>query len=458
MNYYELLNIERGADANIIKRAYFSMVKIHSPDKDPEGFKAIRLAYETLSNQKRRSEYDSYFVLSATIPLGGSAAGSGELQNKLLAAREMIRENKYKQAAEFLTDIIGTNIDSEKSAATMVSEFYTEAKRLLAETLLHMKKSGTAKKICEELLEKNPSDAETLLLRAKIAAIMGHTEKAGTYFNDAVNASPLNAKIWSAYLRYALAGYDYLVPGIFERAMEQDIDMFRDDYLFYLLGAYQTDLFSNKNSLKYYDKFAEFFLNDKNHGEEMYETLMTLIPHIFKRRENIPFLKKILPVLENSRHRKDDDEYDFKRMHTYFALDKLKSDKRIHEVFFDMTVFFVMEGTDKDELFGMEAYIVSHLSDLRPSIKVLKNEYPGFFKLNQAFYFDALNEKKEDRLIDKYAKKFKKIRPSLIADDFDDDFSEADESMPIVRSSAKIGRNEPCPCGSGKKHKKCCKQ
>lgn len=26
----------------------------------------------------------------------------------------------------------------------------------------------------------------------------------------------------------------------------------------------------------------------------------------------------------------------------------------------------------------------------------------------------------------------------------------------VVREGAKIGRNEPCPCGSGKKYKKCC--
>jgi uncharacterized protein YecA (UPF0149 family) len=26
----------------------------------------------------------------------------------------------------------------------------------------------------------------------------------------------------------------------------------------------------------------------------------------------------------------------------------------------------------------------------------------------------------------------------------------------VVRSGAKIGRNDPCPCGSGKKYKKCC--
>ena len=36
-----------------------------------------------------------------------------------------------------------------------------------------------------------------------------------------------------------------------------------------------------------------------------------------------------------------------------------------------------------------------------------------------------------------------------------------DDGMPtpvetIVRKAAKVGRNDPCPCGSGKKYKKCC--
>jgi preprotein translocase subunit SecA len=26
----------------------------------------------------------------------------------------------------------------------------------------------------------------------------------------------------------------------------------------------------------------------------------------------------------------------------------------------------------------------------------------------------------------------------------------------VVRGTAKVGRNDPCPCGSGKKYKKCC--
>ncbi|MGJ5819572.1 SEC-C metal-binding domain-containing protein [Paludibaculum fermentans] len=29
-------------------------------------------------------------------------------------------------------------------------------------------------------------------------------------------------------------------------------------------------------------------------------------------------------------------------------------------------------------------------------------------------------------------------------------------TAPILREGPKVGRNDPCPCGSGRKHKKCC--
>ena len=30
------------------------------------------------------------------------------------------------------------------------------------------------------------------------------------------------------------------------------------------------------------------------------------------------------------------------------------------------------------------------------------------------------------------------------------------ESQPVKKDPKKVGRNDPCPCGSGKKYKKCC--
>ena len=38
----------------------------------------------------------------------------------------------------------------------------------------------------------------------------------------------------------------------------------------------------------------------------------------------------------------------------------------------------------------------------------------------------------------------------------EDVFEEAESEMPYFRGEPKIGRNDPCPCGSGKKYKKCC--
>ena len=32
----------------------------------------------------------------------------------------------------------------------------------------------------------------------------------------------------------------------------------------------------------------------------------------------------------------------------------------------------------------------------------------------------------------------------------------ATDETPYVRGTQKVGRNDPCPCGSGKKFKKCC--
>lgn len=35
-------------------------------------------------------------------------------------------------------------------------------------------------------------------------------------------------------------------------------------------------------------------------------------------------------------------------------------------------------------------------------------------------------------------------------------YIEGESQQPQRRAQAKVGRNEPCPCGSGKKYKKCC--
>ncbi|MGB6689985.1 MAG: DUF1186 domain-containing protein [Terracidiphilus sp.] len=74
------------------------------------------------------------------------------------------------------------------------------------------------------------------------------------------------------------------------------------------------------------------------------------------------------------------------------------------------------------------------------------------------------------RLVDDAAEEMKWLDETEeeIERDFDEDDEGADDDFfwtephlpattgPIKRTTPKIGRNEPCPCGSGKKYKKCC--
>jgi len=454
MNYYEQLNIERDADAAAVKRAYFAAVKVHSPDSDPKTFKAIRLAYETLSDQKKRAEYDSYFVSS------GGGAIADDLQSELLQARELMRENKYKQAAEFLTELCGKKPDE------------AEAKRLLAEVLWYMKKSGTAVTLCTELLEKNPSDSDTMLLRARIAASQGHWTKAEGFFNGAVSIDPLKPKPWIEFMHYAIRDRKWLIATISRRALGHDPDIFRDEYYLYLAGVLDLnfdglDLFSTEDeTVLCLDKFAEFFISDKNPDKVIFPYLMAMMPKITQKSTLIPFVEKVLPALENSRQRTEEDEQSFKYIRAAIVVFKLRADKRIHEVLVDLTELLLYDAEEKNEQQGMECYIAFNLPTLRPSIRVLKNEYPECFKVHQEFFLEALNEKRTEAFTDKHAailKKIKAVKPEL--DDFDDfdegdgyyyDDYEPDEVKTFVRESPKVGRNDPCPCGSGKKYKKCC--
>ncbi|HOV13150.1 MAG TPA: DUF1186 domain-containing protein [Spirochaetota bacterium] len=120
-------------------------------------------------------------------------------------------------------------------------------------------------------------------------------------------------------------------------------------------------------------------------------------------------------------------------------------------------------------------YIIRHCINIAP--KEFETEILKFYENEEAENFDidleTAKEIIEEGIINNYypldRKKIEDIEEMDIfspfdPDDFDDfDDIDADEFMgdeiisePIVRTSPKVGRNEPCPCGSGKKYKKCC--
>jgi preprotein translocase subunit SecA len=62
---------------------------------------------------------------------------------------------------------------------------------------------------------------------------------------------------------------------------------------------------------------------------------------------------------------------------------------------------------------------------------------------------------KSDKIEDRYEKKQerKRQREAVVSDD---DAPIPDAPVEQARGTGTPGRNDPCPCGSGKKYKKCC--
>lgn len=55
---YAILGLNRDASADEIKRAYFTLVRAHPPERNPVEFKRIRGAYELLRDPEKRVETD----------------------------------------------------------------------------------------------------------------------------------------------------------------------------------------------------------------------------------------------------------------------------------------------------------------------------------------------------------------------------------------------------------------
>ncbi len=55
---YAALGIDPAATLDEIKGAYFALVRAHPPEREPEAFKRIRVAYEQLRDPDKRLETD----------------------------------------------------------------------------------------------------------------------------------------------------------------------------------------------------------------------------------------------------------------------------------------------------------------------------------------------------------------------------------------------------------------
>jgi preprotein translocase subunit SecA len=69
--------------------------------------------------------------------------------------------------------------------------------------------------------------------------------------------------------------------------------------------------------------------------------------------------------------------------------------------------------------------------------------------------FTSLPQKMEHREFSGMSLEAQKARQAELAAEREEP-GEAPKETPVRHEGPRVGRNDPCPCGSGKKYKKCC--
>jgi curved DNA-binding protein CbpA len=79
-NPYKVLGVERTATEAEIKQAYFALVRAHPPERDPDGFKRIRAAYEKLRAGGERAQTDLFLIDEQDATLAAGALRRAEVE------------------------------------------------------------------------------------------------------------------------------------------------------------------------------------------------------------------------------------------------------------------------------------------------------------------------------------------------------------------------------------------
>jgi hypothetical protein len=117
-------------------------------------------------------------------------------------------------------------------------------------------------------------------------------------------------------------------------------------------------------------------------------------------------------------------------------------DGRIHDLERELVACAMMTGFSFPEMGSIRAEVVAR--DLELQRKIDSGEFDLDFGLNADADLDDDFEDWEDD------------EPGYAALPENLDDRQPLPTLPIVNEQPKVGRNDPCPCGSGKKYKKCC--
>ncbi|GHV70288.1 hypothetical protein AGMMS49928_17500 [Spirochaetia bacterium] len=457
LDYYQILGVEKDAGDEEIKRAYFTQVRKFQPGSAPEKFKEIRTAYETLKDKQKRNEYDA---------IGDIPPSMTPLFNE---ARWFDHLGRHSRAGEFYRTILKAHPELDN-----VREQY-------AASLGMDQKPGKAAEVWEELCKRNPSNAIYSKELAHSYLDRGWHKKAETELRRAIGLDPSSVDAWSLIVScvveriHSAPDRDTVIDelgAIVDKAIAAIAGVKGNEVGKIHLYSYAIISSSDKDKSVVAGYFEEITRLVRDGGEGVQQNALNALEMIFRSIPNsrlvffyneIKKIAALLPELSaahlhySSRMVHHPLLAQFESIQTYSEIENLPK-KGFSEILCDLFKLLngdieLDDGEDEIEIAAMEFEILDKKGIYDPQIRRLKTEFPELYALHSSFFNEALRTKDPEKMIYQRSKKIRKYQRE--SGSFDDNPESAPE-LPVRRTAPKVGRNDPCPCGSGKKYKKCC--
>jgi curved DNA-binding protein CbpA len=196
---YDVLELKSDATPRDIKNAYYRLVRKYPPEKEPEQFKKIRAAYETLSDPAARSSYDSI------------AKYGDEIRNLFEEAEVLMEQENWQSASVKLKRIL------------VLAPEIDAARNLLGLCLINLENWTDAQKTYEVLTSKHPdipvywgnfgyaykNEAEYFMSRNNSFAARSLFEKARDSFKRQISIEKYNIQPYIAISDTYVSEKDY---------------------------------------------------------------------------------------------------------------------------------------------------------------------------------------------------------------------------------------------------------